>query len=256
MVAHRTLNPLVLGSNPRSPIDSKRGAKLCKAHANSTLYFMLKAILFDLDGTLTNTDPVHFRVWQDLLAPYGYEVDHVFFQTRISGRLNVDIVQDLLPQMSASEGEDFSEHKEARFRDMAASVLQPIAGLSSMLDWIAQRQIKSAVVTNAPRANAEFMLKALGLSETFDHLIIGSELARGKPDPLPYQEALTRFQIAPSEAVVFEDSPTGIRSALAAGITTVALSTTHTPESLQALGVKLVVNHFADEQLLLLGLLC
>jgi HAD superfamily hydrolase (TIGR01509 family) len=155
---------------------------------------MLQAILFDLDGTLTDTDPVHFQVWQELLVPYGYQVDHDFFQTHISGRLNADIVQALLPQMSVSEGEVFSEQKEARFRELAASRLQPIPGLAAMLDWIAQRQLKSAVVTNAPRANAEFMLQALGLSDAFDQVIIGSELARGKPDPLPYQEALTRLQ--------------------------------------------------------------
>lgn len=65
---------------------------------------MPTAILFDLDGTLANTDPLHYQTWQKILRDYGLEIDRAFYQARISGRLNPLIVQDLLPQLSIEAG--------------------------------------------------------------------------------------------------------------------------------------------------------
>lgn len=65
---------------------------------------MLKAVLFDIDGTLANTDLIHFQIWQQLLQDYGLKIDHPFYQKHISGRTNAAIVQDLLPQLSPAEG--------------------------------------------------------------------------------------------------------------------------------------------------------
>ena len=150
----------------------------------------IQAVLFDLDGTLANTDPIHFLIWQKLLRGYGLDIDERFYQQRISGRLNLDIVQDLLPQLSLEENEQFSLDKEARFREMAQGRLQPLPGLLPLIDWLKQRGMQSAVVTNAPRPNAEFMLQTLKLDQTFDVVIMSGDLPLGKPDPLPYQEAL------------------------------------------------------------------
>ena len=97
---------------------------------------MLKAILFDLDGTLAHTDPIHFQVWQTLLAPHGMTVDQTFYDRFISGRLNPDIVRDLLPQLSVEEGAAFSDHKEAQFRRLAADQLQRMSGLSDLLEHL------------------------------------------------------------------------------------------------------------------------
>ena len=215
----------------------------------------MQAILFDLDGTLANTDPIHFLIWQRLLRDYGLEIDEPFYQQHISGRLNFDIVQDLLPQLSLQENEQFSLDKEARFREMAQGRLQPLPGLLPLIDWLKRRGMQSAVVTNAPRPNAEFMLQTLKLDQTFDVVIISGDLPVGKPDPLPYKEALRRLQLTPEQGVVFEDSPSGIRAAIAAGITTVGIASTHTPEKLYKLGAKLVVADFTDHRLEQLGLM-
>ena len=72
---------------------------------------MLEAILFDLDGTLVNTDPIHYKAWQEILRNYGLEIDETFYKTRISGRLNPVIIQDILPQLSIAEGEQLAEDK-------------------------------------------------------------------------------------------------------------------------------------------------
>ena len=211
---------------------------------------MLKAVLFDLDGTLANTDPIHFQVWQTLLAPYGMTVDQEFYDRHISGRLNPDIVQDLLPQLSADDGIVFSANKEAQFRAIAADQLQRMPGLTDFLHRIEQQRYATALVTNAPRPNAEFMLKTLALNGMFQPVVIADDLPKGKPDPLPYQTALEQLGISPEEAIVFEDSPTGVRAAVAAGIVTIGVTSTHSDAALRQLGAEFTIADFTDGRLL------
>jgi HAD superfamily hydrolase (TIGR01509 family) len=210
---------------------------------------MLKALLFDLDGTLAETDSLHFLIWQDFLRKYGLETDRDFYRARISGRLNPDIVTDLLPQLTPDEQADFIWRKEAKFRDQAES-LQPLPGVMEVLDWATQARLKLAVVSNAPRENAEFMIRALQLEQTFDTVVLSDDLPLGKPDPLPYREALHRFDLSAEATIAFEDSPSGIRSAVGAGILTIGIASSHEPAVLQALGAEPVVADFTDQRVM------
>jgi HAD superfamily hydrolase (TIGR01509 family) len=209
---------------------------------------MLKALLFDLDGTLSETDTLHYIIWHKMLKPYQLEIDQDFYQKKISGRLNPDIVQDLLPQLSPEEQAAFIEQKEARFREEAA--LRPLAGLISFLDWAKEQQLQRAVVSNAPRKNAEFMLATLGVEAVFSTVILSDDLPSGKPHPLPYQEALRRLEVSAEEAIAFEDSPSGIQSAVGAGVAVVGIASTHDPKRLEAQGAAIVVQDFADPRLM------
>ncbi|MDV3348576.1 HAD family hydrolase [Leptolyngbyaceae cyanobacterium CCMR0082] len=211
---------------------------------------MLKAVLFDLDGTLANTDPIHFQVWQTLLASHDMVVDQEFYDRFISGRLNPDIVQDLLPQLSVEAGVAFIADKEAQFREMAANQLQRMPGLTDFLHSIEQKGYAIALVTNAPRPNAEFMLKTLALNGVFDPIVIADDLPKGKPDPLPYQTALEQLRLLPDEAIVFEDSPTGVQAATAAGIPTIGVTSTHSDTILCQLGAQCTIADFTDSRLL------
>lgn len=216
---------------------------------------MLKALLFDLDGTLANTDPIHYETWRQILIPYGLQIDPAFYQARFSGRVNQEIVRDLLPQLSDAEGEALSREKEAQFRERAAAVLKPTPGFMNLLNWADKKGLLRTVVTNAPAENVRFMLEVLQLESIFPNVVLGDELPLGKPDPLPYRVALEELGVLPSEAVAFEDSPSGIRSAVGAGIVTVALAiankdeTIHDPQLLHQLGATLVVSDFADARL-------
>ena len=210
---------------------------------------MLQALLFDLDGTLADTDPIHFQTWRDLLRPYGLEVDRSFYQQHFSGRLNAAIVADLLPHLSAATGQQLSLEKEAEFRRRAAGELQPMPGLLNLMHWAEVQDLRQAVVTNAPVENARFMLEVLHLQERFSTIVLGEELPRGKPDPLPYQVALQRLNLPTQAAIAFEDSPSGIRSAVAAGILTVGIASTHEPQILLAAGAALVCADFTDPAL-------
>lgn len=209
----------------------------------------LKALIFDMDGTLADSDPVHLRAFADYLAPLGVEVDEEVYRTKISGRTNAQIFAGLLPDRSAAEHGRFADEKEALFRELSAD-LQPLSGLLPLLDWAEAQGLKLALVTNGPRLNVEHTLKALGIAHRFPITVAGEDVARGKPDPLPYRTALDRLGIGPDEAMAFEDSPSGLKAAKAAGIVTVGVLTGQTAEALAALGADLTVRDFSNPGLM------
>ena len=209
---------------------------------------MLKALLFDLDGTLAETDSVHHPTWADLLRPHGYDVDWAFFQEKLSGRLNPDIVTDLLPNLSEEEGLAMVEAKEADFRERAAA-LEPLPGLIDFVEWGRKRGLEIALVTNAPKENVLAVLRSLALDEAFEPVILADEVGVGKPNPAPYLSALDALGVRAGEALAFEDSPSGIASSTGAGIPTVGVASTQEPGKLGRLGVALVVHDFTDPEL-------
>lgn len=209
---------------------------------------MLAAILFDLDGTLANTDPLHFIVWQEMLAEFGLEIDRTFYQKKISGRVNEEILADILPQLSVEEGLEFAEKKEKRYRD-SAPTLSPTPGLDKLLKWIEQNGLKQAVVTNAPRNNAVHTLEALQLTDIFPTVILAEDAPPGKPDPAPYTMALKLLEVDSQKAIAFEDSTTGIASAVAAGIYTIGVTSTHSSETLLNAGASMTLDDFNNDRL-------
>lgn len=208
---------------------------------------MLAAILFDLDGTLVNTDPLHYRVWKEVLQDYGLEIDQMFYDSRISGGLNPLVIKDILPHLSEAENSQLAESKEARFRELA-SELKAVAGLERILAWTEECNLKRALVTNAPSKNVELMLSVLGLTEAFNPVVVAERVGVSKPDPALYKMALNLLDIAPEQGLVFEDSPSGIRSAVGAGILTIGIASTHNPLTLLEAGAFNVVSDFTDEQ--------
>ncbi len=209
---------------------------------------MLRGLLFDLDGTLIDSDPLHYQGWRDMLATRGVSITEADFRERMSGRLNPEIVPDFLPGLSEAEILRFAEEKEAVFRALARGI-PPTRGLRELLMLAEARGLKCALVTNAPRANAEFILAELGVAELFHGVVLAEEAERGKPHPAPYLLALKRLGLAKEEAIAFEDSPTGITSAHGAGIRVVAIAGSHSAEVQRRAGADLVVADFAAPEL-------
>lgn len=210
---------------------------------------MLTALLFDLDGTLTDTDTLHLQAFRQLLHDHdGRELTQEQFDAQISGRANGELFAELFPLAGASERKALADRKEALFRDLSPA-LQPMPGLLRLMDHARACNIGMCVVTNAPRLNAEHMLKAMGLGDRFEHVLVAEELERAKPDPLPYLAGLQRLEAVAGQALAFEDSLPGVTAASGAGIFTVGVATTQTPERLLAAGAKLVVQDFNDPQL-------
>lgn len=212
------------------------------------LTLMLKALLFDLDGTLADTNSVHRVTWAEALRPYGYDVTWDFYREHITGRVTKEIVADLLPDFSAEEGRELIESKEADFRERAGT-LEPLPGLLDFVQKGREKEMKIALVTNAPKENAFTVLQVLGLDDAFDPVILADEVGSGKPDPALYNAALQALDVSAKEAVAFEDSASGIASSVAAGIPTVGIASTQEPEELEDLGVNLVVQDFSDPKL-------
>jgi HAD superfamily hydrolase (TIGR01509 family) len=209
---------------------------------------LYRALLFDLDGTLAETDSLHLPTWVDVLQPYGIEVDEAFYKERISGRSNSKIVQDLLPDLSAEEGRKLADTKETNFRERAHE-LEPLPGLLGFMQVGRSRGLSLALVTNAPVENVETILLALELDAFFDEVVLSDEVGPVKPDPAPYKAALDKFGISPEEALAFEDSTSGIASSVAAGIPTVGIASTQRPETLEEAGAFVVAKDFTDPEL-------
>lgn len=208
----------------------------------------IKALLFDLDGTLTHTDPIHLRAVQHLLSDYGREIDEQGFREHLSGRSNPEAGLRLFPDLTVAEHVAIFARKEALFREFAADLV-PLAGAAELIASARGANVATALVTNAPRPNVAHMLGAIGLTEAFDTIVYGDEMERPKPDPLPYLTALSRLGVAASEAVAFEDSAPGIRAAKAAGVTTVGIATTLTHAQLADAGADVTVLDFTDPQI-------
>lgn len=207
-----------------------------------------KALLFDLDGTLAETDSLHFPLWAELLGRHGLDVDWEFYERRVSGRLNPDILADLLPHVPEREAERLIQDKEDEFRRRATE-LQPLPGLMRVVEESRRRGLATALVTNAPEENAHAMTSSLGLGDFFDVEVFAGELSAGKPDPLAYTTALRRLGISASDAIAFEDSSSGIASAVGAGVTTVGIASTHGPRTLLSAGASYAYPDFDNPEL-------
>ncbi|WP_369991737.1 HAD family hydrolase [Pseudomonas xanthosomatis] len=210
---------------------------------------MLTALLFDLDGTLTDTDTLHLQAFRKLLHEHdGRELTQAQFNSQISGRSNGLLFAELFPAASAAQRQALAERKEALFRELSPT-LEPLPGLLRLLKHARLQAIGMCVVTNAPRLNAEHMLGAMGLNEWFDHVLVSDELARPKPDPLPYLTGLQKLGANAAQALAFEDSLPGVQAASGAGIYTVGLATTQSAERLHEAGAQLVIEDFDDPRL-------
>ena len=142
---------------------------------------MLTALLFDLDGTLTDTDTLHLQAFRQLLREHdGRELSQAQFDAQVSGRANGELFAELFSGASVEQCQALADRKEALFRAMSPS-LEPMPGLLRLLEHAQAHDIGMCVVTNAPRLNAEHMLNAMGLGQHFEHVLVAEELARPKP---------------------------------------------------------------------------
>lgn len=203
--------------------------------------------LFDLDGTLALTNAWHEVAWREVLQEHGVSLSPEGYANEISGRSNVEIVGRLLPHLDPKSAEQVWDTKEARFRVLARGLTAPV-GLAGLVTWARAQQLLLAVVTNAPRANAAHVIAELGLGAAFSAVVAVEDVVHPKPHPEPYLLGAERLGLAPERCVAFEDSPSGIRAAVSAGMPVVGLTTGHHAEQLHDAGATLVAPDFADSR--------
>ena len=149
-----------------------------------------RALLFDIDGTLADTDALHLEAFNQVFAPHGHVFDRDRASKELMGFSNTSISERFLPGQSPERQAAIMAEKEEAFRKLASGQIKPLAGLMKLLALADRADVPMVAVTNAPRLNAEMMLSGLGIMQRFKAVIIGDELPHGKPHPLPYLEGL------------------------------------------------------------------
>ncbi|MGA6220263.1 HAD family hydrolase [Streptomyces umbrinus] len=184
------------------------------------------ALLFDNDGTLVSSLESVYRCWTRWAEEYGITAEE-FARVELHGRPAAEIAADLLPADRVPEAVVRIEQLEVE--DVEGGV-HLLPGTRALLDSVPAD--RWAVVTSATRRLAEARLDEAGIRPKT--LIAADDITRGKPDPEPFLLAARRLGVDPARCVVFEDAPAGLQAGRSAGMTTVALTTTHQADELHA----------------------
>ncbi|MCP4427026.1 MAG: HAD family phosphatase [Chloroflexi bacterium] len=183
----------------------------------------LKALIFDMDGLMVDTEPLSRRAWEQVLAAFGYVMDDAVYGRMIGRRADVAVQIFLehfdLPLTAA----ETMRRKNDIFQEMLAEGAPIMPGLMELHAEIARRGLPWAVATSSPRAHAEKILTELGLRQSCRAIAAGDEAAHGKPAPDIYLLAAERLGIPPQHCLALEDSAPGCQAAAQAGMTTIAI---------------------------------
>ena len=184
------------------------------------------AVLWDMDGVIVDTAPYHFAAWQQVFEKRGVKFTRAKFK-RSFGRRNETIIPDILDKsISAAEIAAIAKEKEAVFRRLGRNKIQPFPGAVNLIQRLAERRVKMALVSSTPARNIGVVLSSLGIADLFQIVISGEDVAKGKPDPEGFLLAAERLVIMPGNCVVIEDSTAGVSAAKRAGMHCVAITNT------------------------------
>ena len=191
----------------------------------------MKALLFDLDGTLIDSMPHHHNAWVEWYARRGLQMQAGQFFAATAGRSNAEILRDLFPQRSVEEHVAMADEKEAIYRELAAHSLALIDGAQAFVERARGAGCKLAVCTASTLPNMALAFELHGIGDWIDTVTSPADGLRGKPHPDIFLEAARRLGVTPQECIVFEDAPLGVEAARRAGMRAVALTTTLAAEA-------------------------
>ncbi len=177
---------------------------------------MIKAIIFDFDGVLVDTMPLHFKTWQIIARRLGFEIEEsITSQLRGASRdksLNVVLNSGKIIA-SESEKNKYIQEKDLEYKKeiqlMSLELLLP--GAKEILDYLAHKNIKCAVASASK--NARIILDHIGMSESFDIIMDANDIQLTKPDPAIFSNTISALGFNPDEVIIIEDSPLGIQAA-------------------------------------------
>jgi len=194
---------------------------------------LINAILFDHDGVLANSMPYHVQAWQQVMARYGVEIDplEIYLQ---EGATTMEVAAELCHRHRINATPELVQRIVNEKRDTYLAIHQTTLneGVLEFIEHLQERRYRLGIVTGSIRAQVEPVLGPEML-EHFDCLVTADDVEYGKPDPEPYIRAAQKLNCTPSACLVIENAPLGIISALAAGMSVVALTTTLAPYHLR-----------------------
>jgi HAD superfamily hydrolase (TIGR01509 family) len=179
------------------------------------------ALIFDLDGTLVQSEHLHRLSWDGPLAALGIFVDDERYLRDFAGKPGTQIARDHLGLSDPVLIQQLYEDVTAAYWDLAEGNVKPTRGLIPFLETLGD--LPKAVCTSAQYDSATRMIAALGLADRFDVVVTASDVRLGKPDPEPFVLAAERLNVDPAICLAFEDSANGLRSARAAGMACVGI---------------------------------
>ena len=186
---------------------------------------MAGAVLWDLDGTLVDSEEYHWISWRDTMAEEAAPVTRAQFLDTFGLRNDEILPAWLGPGATAERIQRVSDAKEVLYRELVRSGdLRPLPGAAEWVHRLGEQGWRQAIASSAPRENVDVVLEALGLARRFDAVVSAEDVTAGKPDPQVFLKAAQRLGIAPARCVVVEDSAAGVEGARRAGMRSIGVS--------------------------------
>ncbi len=202
------------------------------------------AVIFDVDGVLTDSYRPHFLSWQRMFGELGVAFTEETFRGTF-GRTNRDIFGELYQgSLAEEEIRRRGDRKEELYREIIAEAFVAIPGAVELIDALAATGFKLAVGSSGPPENIQVTLEKLGRASRFSAIVTGADVERGKPDPQVFLLAAERLGVPPQRCAVIEDAPQGVEAANRAGMTSIGLLGTTTREKLSH--ARIVVDRLAE----------
>lgn len=220
----------------------------------------LQAAIFDFNGTLSDDEPILFRIFGELFAQrWRYDLAGDDYFSRLAGRSDREIIETVAGETMAAQtpaervtvvNELLDAHGK-RYREIVAQDCPIRPATVTLVQTLTALGIPLAIVTGAQRADVLHVLSHSPVAGSFAHLIAEEDVERGKPDPQGFLLAAAALDVEPANILVFEDSVAGIRGAAAAGMRCIAVQGTHDKETLRG-ETEHVVGELSPEALNLL----
>ena len=186
---------------------------------------MTGAVLWDMDGTLVDSEEYHWLSWRDTMAAEGIPITHDQFVVTFGQRNDSILPRWLGDGATPDRIQRIGDAKEELYRKLVREGgLVPLPGAA---DWVQRLQAESwrqAIASSAPRANLDVVLEVIGLARCFDALVSAEDVTVGKPDPQVFLKAASRLGMPPSQCVVVEDAAAGVEAARRAGMRSIGVS--------------------------------
>jgi beta-phosphoglucomutase len=202
---------------------------------------MAGAVLWDMDGTLVDSEDYHWQSWRDTMASEGIPITYdQFIQT--FGQRNDSILPRWLGAGASLERiQRIGDAKEELYRKLVRQgALAPLPGAVEWLERLSQQGWPQAIASSAPRANVEVVLEVIGLARYFQALVSAEDVTVGKPDPQVFLAAAARLSMPPPRCIVVEDAAPGVEAARRAGMRCIGVSRG------EPLGADVVARSLAD----------
>ncbi len=185
---------------------------------------MARAVLWDLDGTLINSEELHWISWRDTMANEGIAITHEQFLSSF-GQRNDSIIPRWLGAASTPERiERIADAKEELYRQLVRkNGISPLPGVATWVHGLHEQGWLQAVASSAPRLNIEVVLEALAATHSFQAIVSAEDVHKGKPDPEVYLTAASRVGVSPERCIVVEDAVAGIEGVRRAGMRSIGV---------------------------------